>query len=103
MARLGGSRSALAGLVPALAESAALWEAEMNAALAASDAERLRRAAHQAKGALATLAAPRAAEAAKALEELARAGKLAETPAALATLKIETEHAREAVTALLQK
>ena len=47
MARLGGSRSALAGLLPALAESASLWEAEMNAALAAADAERLRRAAHR--------------------------------------------------------
>jgi len=103
MARLGGSRSALASLAPIIAQSAAAWEAEISAALAANDADRLRRAAHQAKGALATLAAPQAVEFAKALEDLARAGDLAAAPAAITALKEETARAQAAVAALLQQ
>jgi len=101
MARLGGSRVALAQLVPVLTQSAATWQAELKAALAAGDAVRLGRAAHTAKGSLGTLAAPRAAAAAKAVEDLARAGDLATAPAAVATLLAETERAHAAVRDLL--
>jgi HPt (histidine-containing phosphotransfer) domain-containing protein len=103
MARLGGSRDVLAAMIPIIAQSAAAWEAEMNAALAANDAKRLRRAAHQAKGALATLAAPRAAQAAKVLEDFAHTGDLAAARTAMAALKEETASAHSAVAALLQE
>jgi HPt (histidine-containing phosphotransfer) domain-containing protein len=77
MTRLGQSRSALTQLVPLLAESAARWQAEFIAAIDANDAERLRRAAHQAKGALLTFAAAPAAALALTLESLAKNGDFA--------------------------
>jgi HPt (histidine-containing phosphotransfer) domain-containing protein len=77
MARLGQSRSALTQLVPLLAESTARWQAEFAAALDAEDAERLRRAAHQAKGALLTFAAAPAAALALTLEGRAKNGDFA--------------------------
>jgi HPt (histidine-containing phosphotransfer) domain-containing protein len=101
MARLGGSVAVLAQLLPVFAQSAGQWQAEFDAALAAGDAERLRRAAHQAKGALMTFAAPRAVSAAQALEELARTGRLEAAPAAVSALRNEVELAQAAVAALL--
>ncbi len=77
LARLGQSRSALAQLAPLLAESAARWQAEFFAALDAADAERLRRSAHQAKGALLTFSAAPAAALALTLENLAKNGDFA--------------------------
>lgn len=77
LARLGQSRSALAQLAPLLAESAARWQAEFFAALDTADAERLRRSAHQAKGALLTFSAAPAAALALTLENLANSGDFA--------------------------
>lgn len=101
LARLGGSREMLAQLVPVLTQSAATWRTELTAALAASDADRLRRAAHQAKGGLLTFAAPRAAAAAKALEDLARSGDLASVSAAVDALLAEIAAVESAVASML--
>jgi HPt (histidine-containing phosphotransfer) domain-containing protein len=97
LARLGHASSALTQLVPLLAESAVRWQAEFTAALAATDAERLRRSAHQAKGALATVAAAPAADLARALEDLAKSGDLAGAEKAIVALLDEVERVRAAV------
>jgi HPt (histidine-containing phosphotransfer) domain-containing protein len=73
--RLGGKREVLAQMNALLQEQASAWNTEMGAALARRDGEALRRLAHQAKGALANLAAPRAAAAAQQLEDIARHGR----------------------------
>jgi HPt (histidine-containing phosphotransfer) domain-containing protein len=62
-------------------ECAALLE-EARAALAAGDAQRLRRAAHTLKGAAGVFCAQPAAEAARTVEQLADAGDLAAAAAA---------------------
>jgi HPt (histidine-containing phosphotransfer) domain-containing protein len=101
MARLGGSREVLGQLAPVLTQSAATWQAELRAALTAGDAERLRRAAHQAKGGLLTFAAHRAAASAKALEDAARTGDLTSAPAMVEALLAEVTAVAAAVGALL--
>lgn len=99
--RLGGSRETLAQLEPVLTQSAQSWRTELPAALTAGDTERLRRTAHQAKGAMLTFAAPRAAAAALRLEELAKAGNLAESPGAVTALLDEVTAMQAAVRELL--
>lgn len=76
LARLGHSREVLAQMAQILIQSVPNWQAELEASLAAGDSERLRRAAHQVKGAMMTFAAPRAADAAKRLEELGKTAQL---------------------------
>jgi HPt (histidine-containing phosphotransfer) domain-containing protein len=97
LARLGQSRSALTQLVPLLAESAARWQAEFSAALDAADAERLRRSAHQAKGALLTFAAAPAAALALTLESLAKNGDLANARPVIVALLDELRRVQAAL------
>lgn len=96
LARLGGSRDALSRVVAQLERSIPDWLVQLPAAAAAGDADRLRRLAHQIKGALLTFAAPRAAEAALRLEESAREGRRNEWDPLIATLHEELERLRAA-------
>jgi CheY-like chemotaxis protein len=63
----------------------------IEAAAAAGDAPSLRNAAHALKGALGYLAAHRAREAARRLEELGAAGDAASAPAALDAFRVEID------------
>ena len=72
--------------------------AEMGQAIAAGDAERLRRAAHTLKGAVANFSAPRAQAAAYALETAGRDARLDSAAALLASLRAELAEIRSALT-----
>ena len=65
--------------------------AAVKTAVTARDAERLHRAAHSLKGAVATLAGQQAFDAALHLERLGRAGDLAEVDKAYAALEAQVE------------
>jgi len=74
--RLGGRKDLVRQVQQALQQSMASWQAELDAALVATDAERVRRVGHQMKGALANLSAQAAAADAKLIEDLGRNGNL---------------------------
>jgi hypothetical protein len=97
LARLGQSRLALTQLVPLLAESAARWQVEFDVALNAADAEGLRRSAHQAKGAMLTVAAAPAAAMALTLENMAKNGDLAGARLAIEPLLEEVRRVQTAI------
>ncbi len=69
----------------------------MNVALAASDAETIRKEAHSIKGGAANIHALRLSQTAKAIEELAKAGELEAIPKALVALIEENERMRRAL------
>jgi HPt (histidine-containing phosphotransfer) domain-containing protein len=100
LARLGHSSAALAQLLPLITQSAVNWQVELTAALAAGDAGRLRSAAHQIKGAMATFAAPAATAAALELEDLAKSGNLSAAASAVATVLEQVEQVRLCVAQL---
>jgi PAS domain S-box-containing protein len=75
---------------------------ELRAALAAGDAARLGRAAHKLAGAVSNFHARCTLQVARRLEELARAGKLFELPAALADLESALAALHPALDALVQ-
>jgi len=99
--RLGGRRQLVGQLFAVFEQSAPSWLQELDAACRAGDAERLRKTAHSAKGALATLAAVPAAELAKSLEDLGKSGDLANAPAGIARFSAELERVREAFRSIL--
>ena len=81
-----------------LAESAKLMT-ELEAALAASDAGRLRRAAHSLKGAVAIFGAAAATASAQRVEALGETKNFTEAPAALQSLRNELVRLTQALTA----
>jgi two-component system sensor histidine kinase/response regulator len=88
----GGDRGLLAELVQLFLEDRDERRAAMRAALAAHDADELRRLAHSLKGGVGNLGGHRARELAAALEEAARSGHLDEAEALLPRLELEVEH-----------
>jgi two-component system sensor histidine kinase/response regulator len=87
--RVGGDRRALARIVRIFRADSPAQLGRIAAALAAGDAAALREAAHALKGALANLAATRAAQAALRLEKMGEAGRLERAAAALSELERE--------------
>jgi HPt (histidine-containing phosphotransfer) domain-containing protein len=76
------------------------WAAEMHAALAGGEAERLGIVVHAVKGAVGVLGAPGAFAAAAGLETMSRAGDLGRAGEALAALEGEVERLRPALAAI---
>jgi HPt (histidine-containing phosphotransfer) domain-containing protein len=74
--RLGGNRGLVRQLQDVLRRSMTAWQNDLDVAVHAGDSDRVRRTAHQMKGALANLAAGPAAAKAKMLEDLGKAGNL---------------------------
>ncbi len=76
------------------------WLAELRAALADGDAQRLQLTAHTVKGSLMIFAAKGAAAAAARLEGLGRSGPMDEARTALTALEEEVERLRPVLTAI---
>lgn len=94
--RLGGNRDVIRKLAAVFEQSFPTWLSDLDAAVRTGDGERLRKAAHTAKGALATLAAMPAADLARLLEDMGKAGEFANAPAGIAALTAELDRVREA-------
>jgi CheY-like chemotaxis protein/HPt (histidine-containing phosphotransfer) domain-containing protein len=100
LARLGGNRNVLQQVTELLRTQAVAWSTEMRSAAIHGDGEALRRMAHQAKGALANLAAPRAAAAAQELEAIARNGQWECAEQAVSRLETAIEQVTQELTAM---
>jgi PAS domain S-box-containing protein len=87
LAHTGGDRDLLAEVVAFVREDARSSLRRIGSAIRRGDAEALRLAAHALKGALATVGSPAGRDAAFALEQMGRAGDLADASAALANLR----------------
>jgi HPt (histidine-containing phosphotransfer) domain-containing protein len=74
--------------------------AEIRAAIAQCDSEKLHRAAHALKGAVGSLCAQAASETALQLERMGRAGELTEAELALRALEREMERLKPALLGL---
>ena len=85
--RLGGDAELFVDLVRFFLEDAAMLVARMETALEAKDARAVELAAHSLKGLCSNFGARRAVAAAYAIEESARAGKLADAPESCAQFK----------------
>lgn len=96
LARIGGNLPLVGKLFEAFEQSVPAWLHDLDTAIQANDAEKFRKAAHTAKGALSTLAAHPAAELARSLEELGKAGDLANARIGVAQFTAEMERVREA-------
>jgi len=90
--RLGGHRELLPQLRDTLRQNIPSWRTELDAAIRAADADRIRRTAHQMKGALANLAARTAVAMAKVLEDLGGSGRLAAAESVQIRLLAELSH-----------
>ncbi|NQT50889.1 response regulator, partial [bacterium] len=84
--RVAGDRSLLRELAATFLDSCPALLARIDAAITAGDSTELERAAHELKGAAATLAGPGTAEAAFALERMGREGNLADATGARSIL-----------------
>ena len=100
LARVDGDEALLADLAKLFCEESPQMMAAVQAAVSARDAERLHRAAHSLKGAVATLAAGKAFDAALHLERLGRAGDLADVDKVYAVLEEEIERLRSVLATL---
>jgi CheY-like chemotaxis protein len=100
LARVDGDHGLLADLARLFCEESPKMMAAVRDAVEAKDAERLQRAAHSLKGAVATLAAQKAFEAALRLERLGRAGDMAPTEQAYRLLELQVERLRTALESL---
>ncbi|HVY48809.1 MAG TPA: response regulator [Minicystis sp.] len=89
--RVAGDRELYAELVTVFLGEWRAWRAEVDAALAAGNASRLRRAAHTVKGAAEHVGGRRARDAALALERLAAGGAGPDARAAARALSTELE------------
>jgi CheY-like chemotaxis protein len=101
MNQLGGNRQVLSQLVQILKKNSRSWESNLRAAVAAADAESIRRTAHQAKGALGNFAADKAARLAGTLEELGKTANLATAPSIIDELTGEIRRVEAALDKLL--
>jgi two-component system, sensor histidine kinase and response regulator len=90
-ARVEGDMDLLAEMIELHLENSPQLVAEIEAAVAARDGERLARATHTLKGVLRNMGATRSADAAANLEEIGKRGDFAEANAALAALLDEFE------------
>jgi CheY-like chemotaxis protein/HPt (histidine-containing phosphotransfer) domain-containing protein len=97
--RLGGDRRLLRELIAIFRADRPALMNKIRGAMAAGDAEALRRAAHALKGALGTLDAPRAYRAAIRVEESARNGDLSRARRLVDTLSAELTLLGKALTA----
>jgi HPt (histidine-containing phosphotransfer) domain-containing protein len=95
-----GDEALLADLAKLFCEESPKMMAAVQQAIAAKDAERLERAAHSLKGAVATLAAQKAFDAALRLERLGRAGDLSEAERAYEALESQIERLRSVLQTL---
>ncbi len=86
-----GDRELLGEVVAAFLIEGPTLSEEIRQALAAGDANRLRRGAHTLKGALRTLGIELAAQSAGELEEIGRSGDLARAPAHVARLESQLD------------
>jgi PAS domain S-box-containing protein len=86
LARMGGDTEAIRQLVEVFRQDCSPLVADIEAAVKAGDARRLKAAAHTLKGMVAFFAADRATAAAVALEKLGEAGDLAGAAAAVSVL-----------------
>jgi signal transduction histidine kinase/CheY-like chemotaxis protein len=89
LARSGGSEEGLRELAAVFEQHVPHLLEELRHAIASSDADELRRAAHTLKGSAAVFAAPRAVEAALAVERLGRENRLDGAEAAVHRLEVE--------------
>nr|AXL05475.1 hypothetical protein [uncultured bacterium] len=85
--RLGGDAELFVDLVRFFLEDAAMLLARLEAALASKDTREVEISAHSLKGLCSNFGARRAVAAAYAIEECARAGKLADAPESCAQFK----------------
>ena len=95
--RLGGDAELFVDLVRFFLDDAAMLLARMEAALESKDARAVELAAHSLKGLCSNFGAGRAVAAAYAIEESARAGKLADTPESCAQFKAAVAQLTEAL------
>jgi PAS domain S-box-containing protein len=100
LARVDGDESLLADLARLFCEESPKMLAAVQQAVSAKDAERLQRAAHSLKGAVATFAAHHAFDAALKLERLGRAGDLGEAGKAYQALESQVERLRSVLDTL---
>jgi PAS domain S-box-containing protein len=94
LARVDGDESLLADLARLFCEESPAMMAAVQEAVAARDADRLQRAAHSLKGAVATLSAPKAFDAALAMERQGRSGDLTQIDKAYALLEVQVQRLR---------
>jgi len=99
--RLGGDADLFVDLVRFFLEDAATLLVRMEAALEAKDARTVEISAHSLKGLCSNFDARRAVAAAYAIEESARAGKLADAPESCAQFKSAVAELTEALRRLL--
>ena len=100
LARLGRNRDVLAQMTALLRKQASTWHTDMRSAIEQCDDEALHRVAHQAKGALANLAALQAATAAQELEEIARNGQWERAEEAVTRLEAMVEQVVQELAAM---
>ncbi len=100
LARVDGDEVLLADLAKLFCEESPKMLSAVKTAVLAKDADRLQRAAHSLKGAVATLAAQKAFDAALKLERLGRAGDLGEAEKAYAALESQIERLRSVLQTL---
>src|SRR5262249_37518521 len=74
--RMGGKRELVQRVFDVFLESLEPWQRDVDDAISSRDGDKLRRVAHQIKGAVANLAARRAIATAKMLEDLGKSGNL---------------------------
>ncbi len=99
--QLGGNRQLLSQLVQILKKNSRSWECNLRTAVAAADAESIRRTAHQAKGALGNFAAGKAVALAGTLEELGKTANLATAPSIIDELAGEIRRVEAALDIIL--
>jgi two-component system, sensor histidine kinase and response regulator len=97
MERIDGDAELLRELVGLYLNDEARLLEEIAGAIAAGDADALRRAAHTLKGAVSNFCAPAGWSAAQALELAGRDARMSEAPALLATLHAELARVRQAL------
>ena len=89
LARVDGDEALLTELAGLFCEESSKMMAAIHEAVVNKDPDRLERAAHALKGAVATLAAQKTFDAALQLERLGRSGEMAQVDRAYARLKIQ--------------
>ncbi len=102
LARVDGDEGLLADLARLFCEESPKMMEAVREAVIARDPERLQRAAHSLKGAVATLAAQKAFDAALRLERLGRAGDLADVDKAYAMLEAQVQRLRGVLESMVE-
>jgi CheY-like chemotaxis protein len=102
LARVDGDETLLADLAKLFCEESPKMMGAVREAVIARDADRLQRAAHSLKGAVATLAAQKAFDAALRLERLGRASDLADVEKAYSALEAQIQSLRTVLEAMVE-